>query len=331
MSRDIETDGLLSPTNKQWDSLYFGEQFLLGQKVKWDIYKGNHIVEVPLKLGVGVVKNPLTGKDVVLRDWEESVTPKAVEYDEELSREHYLITSNAAGNANPPALGCGGYSKMDKIVDFTTWTNRAWAEIPKGGVIEWNEGTDNSGAAMYMGVKDIYNTPIGKYSGALTPTLNASLEILAINKATYYKDGSATNVNNEHKNKYYYQKGRTLRLVDKDNSSNYFQGEIESYADGVPEVDITIKVNKISGDVTSVTEWSALIIPHKYNLLFDAPENGYQMNAGLNLHSNGTKGNSITSVSNNKWQGVKTKPLDLSKGDYNEDDTGPTASDTWGS
>jgi hypothetical protein len=186
---------------------------------------------------------------------------------------------------------------------------------------------------MYMGVKDIYNTPIGNYSGALTPTLNVSLEILAINKATYYKDGSATNVSAEWKNKYYYQKGRTLRLVDKDNSSNYFQGEIESYNDGVPEVDITIKVNKISGDVTSVTAWSALIIPHKYNLVFDHPEYGYQMNAGLNLDStaNNTKGKSITNISQNKWQGVKTKPLDLSKGDYDENDPNPTASDTWGS
>ena len=90
----------------QEKQMYFGEQFLLGQKVKWDIYKGDYRFAVPLTLEAATVPNPLMpDKNVKLHKWEEKVTPKEAKFDDRLSRPHYLLSEAAYDSSSPPAIG----------------------------------------------------------------------------------------------------------------------------------------------------------------------------------------------------------------------------------
>ena len=293
----------------------------LGYLPKWDIYKGNYVFKVPLKLTGNDVDNPLDGSKVRLEDWEEAVTPQEAAFDEDLSREHYLLTTNAHNSWQPPALSCGGYSKLDKIVDFSTWTNRSWSQIPKGGIIEWNDGTMKNGI-MYKGPSADRNTTIGESNSPVDSTVAVGQTITGfeVNPQNY-----PTVIGKE---KYYFRVGKMVTVYNMINSSKYLIGEIKQFTMNGNSAQIDIKVTEVSSPAVDNSEAKQVqLMQHPYNMLFDTHDYYNKLSANQE-----NKGKAITNVTEIRNTGIKTKDLDLSKGAYDvENDSGTDTSNTWGS
>ena len=301
------------------DKMYFGEQFFIGQKVKWDIYKGNYVFKVPLKLTGNDVKSPLDGSNVRLEDWEEAVTPQEAAFDEDLSREHYLLTTNSLNSWQPPALSCGGYSKLDKIVDFSTWTNRSWSQIPKGGIIEWNDGNMPDGV-MYKGPDASSNTIVGESSSSV------GNDVLVGETITSF-DVSPQNYSTViGKEKYYFRVGKMVQVYSWSTPTKYLIGEIKQFAMNGNLARIDIKVTEVSATFDDPADKQVQLIAHPYNMLFDGGAYDVLSERFPN------KGKAITNVTERRNVGTKSKDLDLSKGAYDvEGADNSYTSNTWGS
>tara|TARA_Y100001938_G_scaffold151062_1_gene245596 strand:+ start:11361 stop:21728 length:10368 start_codon:yes stop_codon:yes gene_type:complete len=129
------------------EGMLFGESYLVGQKVKWDIYSGNYNFAVPFRGHSAVVAHPYQGQHGVgaqtmldMKHWREGVTPPAGEsvYDERLSRTQYALATNTYNHQYPSTLVCEGYAEgvNNKLMNFTFVNDRQWVEIPSGGLME---------------------------------------------------------------------------------------------------------------------------------------------------------------------------------------------------
>ena len=138
-------DGNIAAANDNDGKMFFGESYLVAQKVKWDIYSGNYDFAVPFRPWdtEAVVEMPgdnAGGKKVPLAHWQHMIIPPkgaGEEYDKRLGRTNYSLIGNTNDHKMPPTIGCESYMEnYDKIVGFKVINDRRWLETPKGGLME---------------------------------------------------------------------------------------------------------------------------------------------------------------------------------------------------
>ena len=134
IAEPIEDDGMNQLKERK---LFFGEQYLISMKTEWEIRSGNYFFEVPLSRHTYQVANPIhPTKTIKVKPWNEYVMHVSEKYDPKLARTGYYLAGNTQNSKFAPGLPCEGYSKYEKIMDFTVQSDRRWTEIPRGGMIE---------------------------------------------------------------------------------------------------------------------------------------------------------------------------------------------------
>jgi hypothetical protein len=127
-------------------SIFFEEEFMIGQKIKWEIYSGNYHFEVPFCVKETHMENPFPEaggeKNGVMQAWQNYIIPQKGLYDQRLSRTGYFLAANTPNSAWPAAIPCAGYSEHRRIIDYQMVNDREWQEIPAGGsmeVVNWTQ------------------------------------------------------------------------------------------------------------------------------------------------------------------------------------------------
>jgi len=143
-------------------ALMFGEQFMVGMRHKWNMRSGNWSFEVPFSEGVSrinISNDPNNPDFRTIDRWENMVWPSEEDqdkYDARLARTGYVVAPNTKNTPAPPAIGCGAKSKLDGVIDFKIASNRAWTEIPMGGLVEVaNYHTAGTDLPFFVGQPDV--------------------------------------------------------------------------------------------------------------------------------------------------------------------------------